>query len=101
MSAKDSSQQLMQDLQTVINEAEALLKSAAAPASEEFKSARQKFEATIKSAKDEIARIEQVVTDKAQAAANATDGYVRENPWQAVGLGAAVGLVIGLLITRK
>jgi ElaB/YqjD/DUF883 family membrane-anchored ribosome-binding protein len=101
MSTNDSNQQLMKDLQTVISEAESLLQSAIAPASEEFKSARQKFEATVKNAKGEILRLEQAVEDKAREAANATDGYVRENPWQAVGLGAAVGLIVGLLIARK
>ena len=101
MSKTDSNTQLKQDLQALISEAESLLKSAAAPASEEFKSARQKFEATINNAKEEIIRLEKAVVDKAQDAANVTDGYVRENPWQAVGLGAALGLVVGLLISRK
>jgi ElaB/YqjD/DUF883 family membrane-anchored ribosome-binding protein len=39
--------------------------------------------------------------DKATLAAKATDAYVRDNPWKAVGLGAAIGVVIGLLIARK
>jgi ElaB/YqjD/DUF883 family membrane-anchored ribosome-binding protein len=34
-------------------------------------------------------------------AAQQTDKYVRENPWQAVGIAAAVGLVAGLLIRRR
>ncbi|EBH8237750.1 DUF883 family protein, partial [Salmonella enterica subsp. enterica serovar Agona str. SL483] len=27
--------------------------------------------------------------------------YVRENPWTGVGIGAAVGLVLGVLLTRR
>ena len=34
-------------------------------------------------------------------AAKATDEYVKDNPWKSVGLGAAVGVVIGMLIARK
>ena len=29
------------------------------------------------------------------------DEYVRENPWTGVGIGAAVGLVLGVLLTRR
>ena len=39
--------------------------------------------------------------NKAALAARATDDYVKENPWKAVGLGTAVGVVIGMLIARK
>jgi ElaB/YqjD/DUF883 family membrane-anchored ribosome-binding protein len=44
---------------------------------------------------------EQAALVKAKAAAEATDTYVHENPWQAVGIAAGVGLVIGLLIGRR
>jgi ElaB/YqjD/DUF883 family membrane-anchored ribosome-binding protein len=43
--------------------------------------------------------------DQAKAAGDATDEYVRENPWRAMGIAAAVsgltGLVAGLLIARR
>jgi ElaB/YqjD/DUF883 family membrane-anchored ribosome-binding protein len=29
------------------------------------------------------------------------DGYVRDRPWQAVGVAAAVGLVLGFLVARR
>jgi ElaB/YqjD/DUF883 family membrane-anchored ribosome-binding protein len=38
---------------------------------------------------------------KTKAAAKATDAYVHENPWRAVGAAAGVGLVIGLLVGRR
>lgn len=42
---------------------------------------------------------------KASAAARSTDEYVHENPWQAVGVAAALaglaGLIAGLLIARR
>jgi ElaB/YqjD/DUF883 family membrane-anchored ribosome-binding protein len=101
MSLKDHNEQLMHDLQAVIKDAESLLKNSALPSSEDFKSAKERFETTIKNAKEEIIRLEKLVVEKTKEAAHATDDYVKENPWQAVGLGAAIGLVIGLLIGRK
>jgi ElaB/YqjD/DUF883 family membrane-anchored ribosome-binding protein len=44
-------------------------------------------------------------TDRVQRHAKnvmtAGDSYVRDNPWQAVGIAAAAGLVVGLLVARR
>jgi ElaB/YqjD/DUF883 family membrane-anchored ribosome-binding protein len=101
MSSLTPSDQLIQDLQTVIKDAEVLLQNSAAPLGEEFKSAKARFEQTIKNAKDEAIRLEKLVVKKTKEAMNSTDSYVKEKPWQAVGLSAAVGLVIGMLISRR
>lgn len=95
------SDKLLNDLQSVIKDAEVLLKSADIPGSEEFKSAKERFEATLRNAKDEAMRIERMVVDKTREVVNTTDNYVKDHPWQAVGFSAAVGLAIGLLISRK
>ena len=33
--------------------------------------------------------------------AGKADNYVRENPWTGVGIGAAVGVVLGVLLARR
>ncbi|NDB70762.1 MAG: DUF883 domain-containing protein [Methylocystaceae bacterium] len=38
---------------------------------------------------------------KAKDAGKAADNYVHDNPWKAVGIAAGVGLVLGLLISRR
>jgi ElaB/YqjD/DUF883 family membrane-anchored ribosome-binding protein len=38
---------------------------------------------------------------RAQAAASSADDYVRDSPWQAVGIAALVGAVVGILATRR
>ncbi|PRC91545.1 DUF883 family protein [Solimicrobium silvestre] len=101
MSSHTNNDDLMHDLQAVIKDAEVLMKSSALPNGEDFRSAKERIETTLKNAKDEIIRLEKLVVGKTKEAAQATDTYVKDNPWQAVGLGAAVGLVIGLLISRK
>lgn len=95
------SDKLLNDLQSVINDAEELFKNSGLPTSEDFKSAKERFEATLKRAKDEAIRVERMVVDKTKEVCTTTDNYVKDHPWQAVGLGASVGLVIGLLIGRK
>jgi ElaB/YqjD/DUF883 family membrane-anchored ribosome-binding protein len=93
--------QLLSDLKTVIQDAEAWLRHSGHLTGEEFKVAKAKFERTLLKAKDDIVRLEEAAVEKAKVAAKATDEYVKENPWKAVGLGTAVGVVIGMLIARK
>jgi ElaB/YqjD/DUF883 family membrane-anchored ribosome-binding protein len=93
--------QLLSDLKTVIQDAEAWLRHSGHLTGEEFKVAKAKFERTLVKAKEDIIRLEEAAVEKAKVAAKATDEYVKENPWKAVGLGTAVGVVIGMLIARK
>lgn len=93
--------QLLSDLKTVVQDAEAWLRHSSQLTGDELKAAKAKFERTIGKAKDDIVRLEEAAVEKAKIAYKATDEYVHENPWKAVGVGAAVGIVIGLLIARK
>jgi ElaB/YqjD/DUF883 family membrane-anchored ribosome-binding protein len=52
-------------------------------------------------AKLSLQEIEGQAVDRAKAAACATDDYVHDNPWQAIGIAAAVGIVVGPLMNRR
>ena len=51
--------------------------------------------------KDQIQHLEEQAVESCKAAARQADDYVRTKPWQAVGIAAGVGLVIGLLMNRR
>ena len=36
-----------------------------------------------------------------QEAAKVADNYVHDNPWQAVGVAAAIGFLLGLVVSRR
>lgn len=93
--------QLMSDLKSVIQDAEVWLRHGSQMTGEELQAAKAKFERTLSSAKADLIRLEETVVEKTKEAAKATDEYVKENPWKSVGIGAAAGLVIGLLISRR
>lgn len=93
--------QLLSDLKTVVQDAEAWLRHSGQMTGEQFEAAKAKFERTLVKAKDDIIHLEETVVEKTKVAAKATDDYVKENPWKAVGVGTAIGVVIGLLIARK
>jgi ElaB/YqjD/DUF883 family membrane-anchored ribosome-binding protein len=92
---------LIDDLKTVIKEAESMLKSSDLTGGDVFKNAKAKFESTLSAAKHELANWDDTIRTTTRDAADATDQYVKDHPWQSVGLGAAVGVICGLLISRR
>jgi len=96
-----STDKLIEDLHTVVRDAEDLLKATASQAGEKIQQARARAEESVRQAKERLAGVEEEALARARAIANDADKYVRDKPWQAVGLAAAVGLVLGLLIGRR
>ena len=93
--------QLVADMKAVIADAEDLLKATAGAAGERIGAARARAEETLKAARAKLANLDDVVVDQAKDAARAADKYVRNNPWGAVGIAAVVGLLAGVLISRR
>jgi ElaB/YqjD/DUF883 family membrane-anchored ribosome-binding protein len=92
---------LVEDLKTVMTDAEELLKATADQTGERIKAARAKAEESLKVAKVRLSQKEVAVMAKTNAAAKATEDYVRTNPWRAMGITAAVGFVLGILVVRR
>ena len=92
---------LMQDFRAVVADAEELLRETASQAGEKVAVARERIQDSLHHAKVKLAEAEDILVQRSKQAARATDDYVHENPWQAVGAAVGVGLVIGLLIGRR
>ena len=96
-----SKDKLVQDFRVVVADAEELLKATASQAGEKVAVARERIQDSLHRAKVKLAEAEDILVQRSTQAARATDDYVHENPWQAVGAAVGVGLVIGLLIGRR
>jgi len=94
-------EKLVSDLKILIGDAEELLKATANQAGEKVATVRQRIEQSLQDGKQSLAEAEDLLLDKSKETAKAADAYVRENPWNAVGIAAGVGLVLGLLIRRN
>ena len=94
-------EKLVSDLKIVIGDAEELLRATAQSAGETVAAARARVQTSMNGAKKRLAAVSDVTVDHAKDAARATDQFVRENPWQAVGIGAALGVILGMLISRR
>ena len=92
-----SKQKLMDDLSAVVNDAEELLKATATQTGERITAVRARTEESLRSAKEQLAEAQVALADKAKE----IDAYVHENPWKTAGIAAAVGVLIGAIITRR
>ncbi|MDO8206985.1 MAG: DUF883 family protein [Gallionella sp.] len=95
-----SKEKLMQDLQLVVSDAEELLRATAGQAGEKVTAARERIQDSLEAAKARLAVAQDAMLEKTRLAARATDEYVHDNPWRAVGISAAVGVIVGMLISR-
>ena len=93
--------QLVDDFATVLNETEDLLKKASHETGDRAKDLRAQVDAKLLAAKLRLQEIQGEAMDRAKDAARATDDYVRDNPWQAIGAAAAVGFLVGMLVSRR
>jgi len=92
---------LVEDLRAAVADVDELLKATAGQTGERIVAARAKAEESLKAAQVRLAEHEGAVMAKTRAAAKATEDYVRANPWNGVGIAAAIGLVFGILIARR
>ena len=94
-------ERLVDDLADVLGEAEEMLTRAATETGDKARDLRSQVETKLLRAKLRLQEIEGEAVDHAKAAARATDDYVHDHPWQAVGIAAAVGVAIGLMLNRR
>ena len=92
---------LVDGLKNAIGEAETWLSDAAEQGENAVSETRARFDETLRTAKSDLRKLEDSAIAHGRAAAKTADAYVQDNPWKAVSLGAALGVIVGLLIARK
>lgn len=94
-------EKLLADMRGVIADAEEILRASAGAAGDKVGEMRQRIEVRLSDARARLADAETIIVEKTKAAAVATDDFVQDHPWKAVGVAAAVGLALGVLIGRR
>ena len=92
-----STEKLVSDLKTVARDTEELLKATAGEVGDKAREARARWTTALDSAKATVRKLE----DRAVEGAKATDKVIREHPYQSIGVAFGIGLLIGVLVTRK
>jgi ElaB/YqjD/DUF883 family membrane-anchored ribosome-binding protein len=93
--------QLLADFKALVADAEALLDATENQGGEALAQIRAQAQDSLAQAKSNLMDVQDELTEKAKAVAADADAYVHEKPWQSVGIAAGLGLLIGLLISRR
>lgn len=98
-------EQLQDDLRHLSDTVEELVDATAKDASSEMQDLHKRAEKRLKDTRERLeARGEQLYTDTRESLtqqADCCDRYVRDNPWTSIGIGAAAGVVVGMLLGRR
>ena len=98
-----SSQQdnLLDEFQALVSDTEKLLQHSASLAGEQADHLREDIRNSLTRARETLKRAETGLREQGKVAVDATEEYVHKHPWQALGLAAAIGALIGLLLSRR
>lgn len=104
MSTK-SAAQLASDVENEVNKAlsgaEDMLAQAASSTGEKAAELRGRALEQLKALRARLDDARHTALRQSKLAARATDDYVHDHPWRAIGVAAGVGVLIGMLIGRR
>ena len=96
---------LIEDFSAIVEDAEKMLRTLAASGAEKGSALRASAEQNLAAARERLRELQGDAIERGKLAAKATDEYVHENPWQSIGVVAAVaalaGFVAGLMMNRR
>lgn len=96
-----SKDKLLADLKVVVADAETLIREATASSAEGFATLRTRLEGKLVETRAKIDRARAAVGEKTKHATDATQAYLKENPWQSAGVCAVAGMILGFFLGRR
>lgn len=92
---------LVKDIKTVVGDTDVLLRGIAGAATDSYAATRTKVEGKLGEAMASLDETRAQIAARARGIADSSHVYVKDNPWKLAGATAAVGLVIGYLLSRR
>ncbi|GAA0479930.1 MULTISPECIES: YqjD family protein [Tatumella] len=96
-----SSEDLRAELATLADTLEEVLSGASDKSKVEIEKLHKKARAALHNTRESLGESGQHIAKTTREAAHKADNYVHEKPWHGVGIGAAIGVVFGILISRR
>ena len=104
-SIEEGKDRLIEDFNAVLADAEQLLKLLAAAGGEKAEGLRASAEENLEAARERLAGLQAAAREQASEASKAGEAYIREHPWQSIGivavLAALAGVVLGVMLNRR
>ena len=100
-SVQANEDEFIESVKESLDDAEKLLKEAAEATGDKAVELRENALRSLKRTREALYDTQDALLAKGRKAARATDDYVHDNPWQAIGLAGLAGVLIGALISRR
>lgn len=91
----------MKEVRSSLDEAERLMREAAETTGDKATEMREAAMRSLRQTRETLQDTQEAIVESSRQAAKATDHYVHDNPWQAIGVAGIVGLLFGMLVSRK
>ena len=84
-----------------LSDIEDLVKETTTLTGEDLSRAKAKLSERLAEARESVGEMGNAIAQKARNTATVTNDYVHEQPWKAIGAGAAIGLLVGFALARR
>lgn len=94
-------EELLGEIRDILTSAEELFDEKSKAGSEELKRLKESLNSRIDKAKQRFAILQEDAMSNAKNIAKQTDSLVQENPYKAIGVAGLIGLLLGVLISKR
>lgn len=99
--ASSAQEKLLEGMKAALDEAEGFLRDAAAASGEQAHELRAKAVESLRATREALHDTKLSVVREGKRVVREADEYVHDNPWQAVAAAGVIGLLVGLLVSRR
>ncbi|MDG6896029.1 DUF883 family protein [Volucribacter amazonae] len=93
--------ELLDEIRDILTNAEELFDDSSKSSAAELKKLKSSLNSRIGKAKEQFSALQEDVVDSAKKVAKQTDTIVQDNPYKAMGVAGVIGLLLGVLISKK
>lgn len=97
----NAKEKLAADFRIVMDDIDSLMSATTNKAEGDIIALRARIRERLDTVKGRVADAQEEAVARVKEAARTTDDYVHTNPWQSIGVAAAVALALGVLIGRR
>lgn len=101
MKTKRKTEALSREFHNFVADIESLLQETAVLTGDELEEARIKMQKRVSHARDTVTDVSNDVSRRASKSASRANRKIHKDPWTAIGSAAAVGLLLGMLFSRR
>ena len=97
----NAQEKLLGSLKAALDEAENFLREASLTTGDRATELRDRALDSLKNTRESFHQAQDDLLRKGRKVVRETDDYVHDNPWQAIAIAGGVGLLLGLLLSRR